>query len=68
MKCAAENYGFTGSKYRYLIKKPPRLHWDDTPKVVNIIGILQPMTDKVGALTDDCFTDLAGPLACDNQG
>src|ERR1700738_1903119 len=67
MKSAAKHDGFAGCQYRHLVEQAPCLHRNDATEVVDIIGILQPVTDEVGALADDRLADFAGSLAGNNQ-
>src|ERR1700729_1503986 len=52
----------------HLIQQPASLHRYDASEVIYIVRILKPMAYEVRALTDDCLTNLARPLAGDYKG
>ena len=66
MKSAPENDSLTRSEDSDLIEQAARLHWDDTTKMVDVVGVLEAMADKVCALTYDCLANFAWSLACDD--
>ena len=67
MECAPEYDSFAGSQDRDLIEQAARLHRNNAFEVVDVVRVLQPVGNEVGALTDDGLTDLAGTLARDDE-
>ena len=51
-----------------MIEQPSGLHGNDAPEMIDVIGILEAVAYKVGALTDDCLADFARALAGNDQG
>lgn len=68
MDCATKHDGLSCCQHRYLVKKPLCLPWNDPTEVIDVIGVLQAMRKEVCTLTDDGGTDLAGALACNDEG
>lgn len=43
------------------------MHRDDAAEMVDVVWILEAVTDEVGALADNCLADLARTLAGDDE-
>lgn len=67
MERASEYNSLAGRQDRDLIEKTSRLNRNDALKVVDVVRILQPVRNEIGALADNSLADLARPLACDYQ-
>lgn len=67
MHGAAEGDGLSSRENGDLIQQPLRLFWNNSPEVIDIVGVLQAMRKEVRALAHDCRANLAWALARNDE-
>src|SRR5690606_9628592 len=64
---AAKHDGLASCEHGNLIEQALRLPGNDPLEVVDVVGILKPVGEEIGALADDRGADFARPLARNDE-
>ena len=67
MHSTSKDDSLTRCQNSNLIEEPLCLPWNDSFKMINIVGVLEAMGEKVGTLTDDGRADFARPLTSNDK-